>query len=62
MIVSSMKQNKESPVLKSYDQAACEIEVIHNELQQYMIKTAFEMLEKETNVLSKTFEMTNIKL
>jgi len=27
-----------------------------------MIKTAFEMLEKETNVLAKTFEMTNIKL
>ena len=27
-----------------------------------MIKTAFNMLENETNVLTKTFEMTNIKL
>jgi len=27
-----------------------------------MIKTAFNMLENETNVLAKTFEMTNIKL
>jgi len=27
-----------------------------------MIKTAFEMLEKETNGLAKTFEMTNIKI
>jgi len=27
-----------------------------------MIKTAFEMLEKETHVLAKTFEMSDIKM
>ena len=27
-----------------------------------MIKTSFEMFQKETNALSKAFEMTNIKI
>jgi len=57
-----LKSFKESPVLKTYDQAASEIEVIHNELQKHMINTAFDMFEKETNSLAKTFEMNNLKL
>tara|TARA_B110000285_G_C14590494_1_gene366172 strand:+ start:286 stop:525 length:240 start_codon:yes stop_codon:yes gene_type:complete len=61
MINSSMKHNKES-VLKLHDAAASEIEVVHNELQKYMIKTAFEMFQSETNALARTFEMNNIKI
>lgn len=50
-ILAAMKLNKlqkDSTVLSQYDHATSEIEVIHQEMQKYMIKTSFSMLERET--------------
>ena len=49
-------------MLKLYDSAASEIEVVQNELQKYLIKTAFDMFQNESNSLVKTFEMSNLKI
>jgi hypothetical protein len=53
---------KDLQVLKIYDRAIAETEVIHVEIQKYLINTSFQMLEKETNSLSKAFEMSNLRL
>ena len=55
------KHNKEA-ILKVNDNAASEIEVVQNEIQKYLIKTAFDMFQSETNSLAKAFEMNNLKL
>ena len=58
---SQVRHNKEA-ILKVNDNAASEIEVVQNEIQKYLIKTAFDMFQSETNGLTKAFEMNNLKL
>jgi len=56
------QQSKDSGILKTYDQASSEIEVIHTELQKYMIRVSFKMFENETQSLAKVFELSNLKV
>jgi len=60
--LQSVKQNKDPGALKAFDQASSEIEVAHSELQRYLINSALEMFQRETNSLTKAFEMTNLKI
>lgn len=57
-----MKPLKESPALGLYDGASSVIEVIQQELKNYMIKVAARMFDSETNALAKAFEMSNLRL
>lgn len=62
VVQASMKMPKESPVLKSYDSACSEIEVVQQELQKYMIQISFEMFDREASALARAFEMTDVKI
>lgn len=46
--IGGESQNKNQAILKTYDQAVSEIEVVQNEIQKYMIKVSFKMFENET--------------
>lgn len=61
-IALSLKPLKESPALGLYDGASSVIEVIQQELKNYMIKVAARMFDSETNALAKAFEMSNLRL
>ena len=56
-----MKASKENGVLKAFDQASSEVQVLQSELQKYMIQVSFDMFKKETDALSRVFEMTNTR-
>ena len=58
----AMKLPKENTALKAFDHASSEIQVIQAEMQKYMIQIAFDMFEKETNALTKTFEMSSLRI
>ena len=48
-IVSQSLKSKDSGALAAFDQASSEVEVIHSELQRYMMHSALEMFQKETS-------------
>ena len=48
--------------MKAYDQATSEIDVVHAELQKYMMSTALAMFKRETDSLVKAFEMSNLQI
>ena len=48
--------------MEVYETACTEVEVCHGELQRYMMHSALEMFQKETNSLVKAFEMTNLNI
>ena len=61
-IVRQSLKSKDSGALAAFDQASSEVEVIHSELQRYMMHSALEMFQKETSSLTKAFEMTNLNI
>ena len=61
-IVKQSLKSKDSGALTAFDQASSEVEVIHSELQRYMMHSALEMFQKETSSLTKAFEMTNLNI
>lgn len=61
-IVKQSLKSKDSGPLTAFDQASSEVEVIHSELQRYMMHSALEMFQKETSSLTKAFEMTNLNI
>lgn len=59
---TSITAAQDAAAVRAFEDASSEIDVVQDEIQKYMVRTALEMLRKETNALTKTFEMSNLSM
>ena len=59
---SSLKVAQDQAARKLYDDATGEVEIVPEELMKYLICAALKLIRRETDSLTKAYEMSNIKM